>query len=267
MSENRRTPKQMWMTIVVMLIMAGFYFFSAYQQYRKENKTPTPPPTAAQQSATQEISLPLVAVPGDTTAVSLPVAADADFDYYVLALSWSPDYCATDGSNDNQQCSVGRRLAFVLHGLWPQYEKGYPSNCSNENFPSSLKEDYTGLYPNTALFSYEWEKHGTCSGLTPEQYLAASKTLKEGVVIPAEYQSPAEPFRVTTTDLKAAFITANPGLTADGMAVTCSDSGRFLRELRLCFTLDGQPRACGSDVLKDASKSCGQPDFLVRSVK
>lgn len=259
MQADRRTPKQMWMTVIFMLILASFYFYSAYKQAREESET-TPQP---------EASLPVV-LPSQPPATAVPavtVNPEADFDYYVLALSWSPDYCATDGDDDTQQCSLGRKLAFVLHGLWPQYEKGYPSDCSEEKLPAGLIEQFPNLYPNTSLYRHEWEKHGTCSGLSAQDFLALSKSLKESVVIPAEYQSPAEPFRVTVQDLKAAFIAANPALTEDGLAVTCSDSGRFLRELRVCYALDGQPRACGADVLKDAAKSCGRADFLVRSVK
>ncbi len=52
------------------------------------------------------------------------------FDYFALALSWSPTYCATPaGENDRSQCSPGRRFAFVVHGLWPQHEKGWPEYC------------------------------------------------------------------------------------------------------------------------------------------
>src|SRR6185437_7643363 len=53
------------------------------------------------------------------------------FDYYVLVLSWSPTYCAEKGDSDRMQCnrSDGRRYSFILHGLWPQYERGYPSDC------------------------------------------------------------------------------------------------------------------------------------------
>ncbi len=264
MQQDRRTPKQMWMSVFVMLVLAGFYFYNAYKQAREADTPVTPQPAV---ESTLVVNLPGASTVQPTGALALPVSADADFDYYVLSLSWSPDYCATDGSDDTQQCSLGRKLAFVLHGLWPQYENGYPSYCSEENFPSSLKQEYPNLYPNTSLYTHEWEKHGTCSGLSPEDFLILSKAVKESVVIPAAYQSPAEPFRVTLQQVKDAFTTANPSISEDGLAVMCSGSGRFLSELRVCFSLDGQPRACSTDVLKDASKSCARADFLVRNVK
>ena len=55
------------------------------------------------------------------------------FDFYVFSLSWSPSFCASAGerggvSKSQQiQCGGERPYAFVVHGLWPQYEKGFPN--------------------------------------------------------------------------------------------------------------------------------------------
>ncbi|MBT3339105.1 MAG: ribonuclease [Anaerolineae bacterium] len=185
----------------------------------------------------------------------------------MMALSWSPDYCASNGSNDPQQCSIGKKLDFVLHGLWPQYESGYPSYCSTESMDYDLIDEYWGLYPSEKLFDHEWEKHGTCTGLTPEGYLLWSQELKEGLEIPAAFDSPLEPFRTDAEELKEAFIETNPEFSEDSFAVYCSDSGRFLKEIFVCYEKDGDPRACSGELLKKASKSCGQPDFLVRNTR
>jgi ribonuclease T2 len=192
--------------------------------------------------------------------------ATYDFDYYVLVLSWSPDYCATSGEDDTQQCSVGKKLGFVLHGLWPQYEKGYPSYCSNENMPADVKAQFPQLYPSTALYDHEWEKHGTCSGLRPEEYLALSKALKDSVAIPSAYRSPAQPFRTTPAGLEDSFVAANSELSTDTLAVDCSGSGRFLQALYVCFTVDGTPQACGAGIVKQTAGSCDS-SFLVRNVR
>lgn len=195
------------------------------------------------------------------------VADAAQFDFYVLALSWSPDYCANESNEDSQQCRIGRKLGFVLHGLWPQYNQGYPSDCATTTVPKDVKAKFPGLYPNPNLLDHEWEKHGTCSGLKPEQYLALSKRIKESVVIPAAYRSPEKPFRVTAVQLKQAFVTDNPGLNKSMIAAYCSGSGRFLKEIYLCFTLDGKPTTCSQEIHKRAERSCQQPDFLVRNVR
>lgn len=204
------------------------------------------------------------ATPRATKTPSAP-ADFGDFDYFVLALSWAPDFCASN--DDPQQCALGRQLGFVLHGLWPQYNTGYPSSCTNEKLPAEVKKQFPGLFPNDKLYSHEWEKHGTCSGLSPVDYLSLSKQFKESVVVPPAYKKPQEPFRITTAQLKEAFIQTNPGFSTDNLAPNCSGSGRFLAEVYVCFAKDGSPAACGSDVLKSSAKSCAQKDYLVRNTR
>ena len=189
------------------------------------------------------------------------------FDYYVLALSWSPDYCAAKGSGDPQQCGNGKQLGFVLHGLWPQYDRGYPQSCTTEAFDPQIQQQFPDLYPSSKLFTHEWEKHGTCSGLSQLQYHQLAKTLKDSVKIPDRYVRPAQPVRVTLAQFKQNFVKANPGFTEQSVAPSCSGSGRFLQETLVCHSKDGQPGVCSEEVLRRSQKSCGQPSFLVRSVR
>jgi ribonuclease T2 len=189
------------------------------------------------------------------------------FDYYALTLSWSPDYCAAKGSQDPQQCGEGRQLGFVLHGLWPQFNQGWPQDCTTEAFDSKMLQQFPDLYPSKKLYTHEWEKHGTCSGLSQSQYHTLAQTLKNNVAIPTAYSQPAKPFRTTLTKLKQDFIQANPGMSADSVAPTCSGSGRFLQEVVVCHSKEGQPGTCSAEVLKRSSRSCGQSDLLVRSVR
>lgn len=209
-------------------------------------------------------------VPGlviSSTAIAQNRGTPGKFDFYVLALSWSPDYCATKGNRDPQQCKSGKKLGFVLHGLWPQYQKGYPANCSTEKLPLSAKQQFPNLFPSDKLYDHEWEKHGTCSGKTPLEYLALSKQYKDSVTIPTAYNRPIQPFRATIKDLKSAFVNANSQFSADGIAPSCSDSGRFLQEVLICYSKDGKPGSCSAEVLRRSQKSCGQANFLVRSVR
>ena len=191
----------------------------------------------------------------------------ADFDFYVLSLSWSPDYCATADNADPNQCSVGKKLGFVLHGLWPQYNSGYPSDCTTTRLPDKVLAKFSNLFPSTSLAIHEWRKHGTCSGLTPEGYLSLAKDIKSSVAIPIDYQRPTKALRVTVDDLKQAFIDANPNFTAATVVVNCSGSGRFLKEIYVCFSIDGEPIECSRELQKDESRSCKNADFLVRNVK
>ncbi len=189
----------------------------------------------------------------------------SQFDFYVLALSWSPDFCADN--NDPQQCSLGKKLGFVLHGLWPQYNSGYPSNCSTEKMPAAVKAKFPNLYPNQKLYDHEWSKHGTCASLTPEEYLALSKSLKDSVTIPKIYKSPEKSIRVTPKKFKQDIVAANSALSENSLAVNCSGNGRFLTEMFVCFSIDGQPTACSQELHKRAARSCQNPDFLVRNVR
>ncbi len=212
-------------------------------------------------------SLLLISIGVPNTAIAQNRGTPGKFDFYVLTLSWSPDYCATNGNRDQQQCNSGRKLGFVLHGLWPQYQKGYPANCSTQKLPPELKQQFQGLYPSNQLFNHEWEKHGTCSGKTPREYLALSKQFKESVAIPQAYNRPNKPFRTTIKDLRSTFVGANNTLTANGIAPYCSGSGRFFKEVFFCYSKDGQPGTCSAEILKSSQKSCGQPNFLVRNVR
>jgi ribonuclease T2 len=212
-------------------------------------------------------SLLITSLTVSNSALAQNTGTPGKFDFYVLTLSWSPDYCATNQKPDPNQCNVGKKLGFVLHGLWPQYQKGYPANCSTQKLTPAIKQQFPGLYPSAGLYNHEWEKHGTCSGKTPQQYLALSKQLKDSVAIPTAYNRPPKPFRTTVAGLKTAFITANSEFTANGIAPSCSDSGRFLQEVFFCYSEDGKAGICSEEILTRSRKSCGQADFLVRSVR
>ena len=131
------------------------------------------------------------------------------------------------------------------------------ADCSNVTLPKDAQQKFPNLYPSPKLYTHEWDKHGTCSGLKPLEYLTLSKTLKESIAIPAAYRNPAKAFRTTVDDLKTAFVEANSSLSEDALAVQCSGSGRFLKELVVCFSRDGQPIACSTEIQKDAAKSAG----------
>ncbi|MDP2827094.1 MAG: hypothetical protein Q8O37_00655 [Sulfuricellaceae bacterium] len=187
------------------------------------------------------------------------------FDYYVLALSWSPDHCA-ERPSDRGQC--GRPLGFVLHGLWPQYWRGYPSDCTQQPAPRDARDKFPGLYPSDFLFTHEWKKHGTCSGLVPDAYYALSKKAKQSISIPTAYRQPKTPFRADSNQLKADFARINPGMNPESIAVFCSGSGRFMKEILVCLDkTGGHSVSCSAEVDHKARKSCAGPDFLVSNVR
>lgn len=198
-------------------------------------------------------------------AASAHAGTPGQFDYYALALSWSPSFCATH--TDPNQCASGRQLGFVLHGLWPQYATGYPDTCSTQPLPDADRQQYAPLYPAPKLIVHEWAKHGTCSGLAPAAYFTLSDKLRKQLVIPSEYQRPAAPIRVSNAGFIAAFAKANRALPSDGLLPFCAGGGRFLSEVHACYDKQGGAMSCGASEVKRSAKSCGQDTFLVQSVR
>ena len=175
------------------------------------------------------------------------------FDYYVLALSWSPTYCA-DRSDDraDPQCDVsgGRPYAFVLHGLWPQYERGWPQDCRSSDrgwVPGPVAERMLDIMPSKKLIFHEYRKHGTCSGLGVDGYFDLARQLYDKVKIPRPLRAADRRSRCRSAPASSIrdFIAANPELKPDMIAVQCGGTGNRLKEVRICFDKGGAFRACG----------------------
>lgn len=190
-------------------------------------------------------------------SAAIPPAADAGrtgdgrlaegngFDFYVLSLSWSPSYCEAEGEDANrQQCASGRPYAFVVHGLWPQFEKGYPETCATDDptVPDGLVRSLYDLMPSAGLIRHQWRKHGTCSGLSQADYFAVLRAAREKVAIPGAYRRLDDYMTVDPDAVERDFRDANGGLPGDGVAVTCDR--RYLREVRICMTRDLSFRPC-----------------------
>lgn len=167
------------------------------------------------------------------------------FDFYVLSLSWSPSYCETAGNRaDPAQCRRGKPLSFVIHGLWPQYDHGFPQDCSYN--PPRVSDrtinSMLDIMPSRRLVIYEWRKHGTCSGLSPDDYFALVRRAFARVKIPAQFEQTSQWQTVSPPEIENAFRVANPKLEGDMIAVTCDR--RHLREVRICMSKDLEFRAC-----------------------
>jgi ribonuclease T2 len=189
-----------------------------------------------------------------------------DFDFYVLALSWSPGFCEIDGGRgrNREQCAPGANLGFVVHGLWPQYERGYPSDCGAfGRSPSRMAMDQVeGLFPTESLARYQWRKHGTCSGSSPADYFADVRRAREKVKIPPALTAVDSDRSWTALDLERAFVDANPGLRTDMMSVSCRRG--VLEEVRICFSKDLRGfRSC-----QEVDRSgCRAPDFRINAIR
>jgi len=170
-----------------------------------------------------------------------------EFDYWLLALSWSPGWCAVEGdARSADQCAARHDHGFLLHGLWPQFEAGgWPEFCKSPHAPPARAETraMADIMGSGGRAWHQWRKHGTCSGLAPRAYFEASRRTYRAVGMPPVFRRLGAPRRLAPSLVEEAFAEVNPGLTPDMMVVSCV-AGR-ITELRICLDRAFAPRPCG----------------------
>jgi ribonuclease T2 len=169
----------------------------------------------------------------------------ASFDYYLMVLSWAPDFCASPGtSHDPAECAPGKRIGFVVHGLWQQAAAGRGPVCTadGQKVPARIVDLMLTYMASKGLIQHEWNAHGSCSGLNLDDYFAAIRKARDAVAIPSAFRSPNGESTMTAAQIEAAFASANPSFPAQAFRATCS--GGALRDVRVCFSKDLSPRAC-----------------------
>lgn len=187
-----------------------------------------------------------------------------DFDYYVMSLSWSANWCALEGdARGEDQCDPRHNYTFTLHGLWPQNERGWPSYCQTgardpSRGQSAAMADIMG---SGGLAWYQWKKHGRCSGLTAQDYFATARRAYDSITIPPVFAKLNRSVKVPASVIEDAFLQTNPKLTAGMITITC-DRG-MIQEARICLTKDLEPRACSRDVARD----CRMTDAVLNAVR
>jgi ribonuclease T2 len=177
------------------------------------------------------------------------------FDYYVLSLSWSPSWCDLEGDGKGaDQCDARHDYGFTLHGLWPQFEQGWPSFCQTVERPPSrqMTAEMVDIMGSGGLAWHQWDKHGRCSGLSAEQYFSTSRAAYDAVQRPEVFRRLLKPLTFPATVVETAFVQANPNLSRDMISVTCK-RGHF-QEVHICLTKDLQPRKCGADLRRDCQQ-------------
>jgi ribonuclease T2 len=196
--------------------------------------------------------------------LATPAAAQdtaGEFDYYVMALSWSANWCALEGDNrQSPQCDDDTGNGWILHGLWPQYERGYPANCRTTFRPPSRGQtgDMADIMGTSGLAWHQWRKHGVCSGLDPADYYALSREAYGRITRPEVFRKLTKTLTLPATLIEEAFVKANPDMTPDGITVTCKQG--YVQEARICLTRDLEFRTCGRDVIRDCGLSDAQFD-------
>lgn len=194
------------------------------------------------------LSLSLPFVPGRASAQDARQNQPGQFDFYVLSLSWSPSFCeaAAERAPDQPlppECT-GKVFPFVVLGLWPQYEKGFPEFCQqpaprlDRNAVSSMLD----LMPAPRLIFNEWDRHGTCSGLSAHAYFETVRKARAMIKIPDPYLEPTHEITAAPDEIADAFVKANPGLTRASMAVSCD--AKRLTEVRICVGKDLRFHEC-----------------------
>jgi ribonuclease T2 len=187
-----------------------------------------------------------------------------DFSYYLLSLSWSPAFCLS--SPNSAECKGPRRYGFIVHGLWPQNEKGWPENCDvHTQVPDDVAKGISDLMPARGLIYHEWTAHGSCSGLDPAAFFGLVRRAYNEITIPTEFTQSSQPIEQSPAAVLSAFQHANSKLPPLSVVVTCSgqDTPR-LREVHVCLDRELSPRACSADAARGA---CRAPTLIVPPVR
>lgn len=188
----------------------------------------------------------------------LPVGATAkdeksgEFDYYVMALSWSANWCALEGDARNSpQCDDRHAHGWILHGLWPQFHRGFPSFCRTVHRAPSrgMTNEMADIMGTSGLAWHQWKKHGVCTGLSARAYYELSREAYGTVTRPNIFRRLDKTVRLPASVVEDAFLKENGAIEPDGLTVTCKAG--YIQEVRVCLSKDLSPVPCGQDVVKD----------------
>lgn len=200
--------------------------------------------------------------------MALPALSDGDrpgeFDYYVLALSWSPNWCAVEGdARQSDQCDPRHDHGWIMHGLWPQYHRGYPEFCQTAKRPPSrgMTAGMADIMGTSGLAWHQWRKHGTCTGLSAGDYYALSRDAYARVVRPMLFRKLDRAVKLPASVVEDAFLKDNPAIERDGITITCRQG--HIQEARICLSRSLKPVPCGQDVVRD----CKMRDAIFEPVR
>ena len=171
--------------------------------------------------------------------------------HYVLSLTWSPRFCATSIGTDADtrfQC-VQNRFGFAVHGLWAQSRGArdkcdQPRNCAIGLVSDSLVKTHLCTMPGVQLIQSQWQKHGTCSGLSQPQWFSVIDSLWEGLSLPDPRKMAGAGGTISVKALRDSVARRNGarGMVSGGVMVGAHDG--HLEELRLCYDTSFKPAAC-----------------------
>ncbi len=178
-------------------------------------------------------------------------SAPGQFDFYVLNLSWSPEYC--QGHPGAAECAQHR--AFTLHGLWPQNTNGtYPEDCSDAPGPANPSQ-YADIYPDATLLQHEWQTHGTCSGLGPDAFFELARKAEQSIHIPGGLSNLTQQTSLPPAQIITMFTQSNGSVPASGVAISCGNN--YLTAVEVCLDKNLKAESCS------AVKTCGATQVRV----
>jgi ribonuclease T2 len=164
--------------------------------------------------------------------------ASATFDFYLLNLSWSPEFCHSHPTA--AECAA--HSTFVLHGLWPQNNGGsYPQNCSSAPGPADPSQ-YGDIYPDPSLLQHEWKTHGTCSGLSPDDFFSSARKAFHSVTIPPKLAGLQSQISLPPGQILELFTASNPQIPQAALALSCGSN--YLTAVEVCLDKSLQPITC-----------------------
>lgn len=188
------------------------------------------------------------------TGAPAPLGQDQ---YLVLAVSWTPSWCAVEGdARGAARCAPGAGSSWLVHGLWPQYQAGgWPEFCDSPHPAPSRAQTaaMVDIMGDGGLAAHQWRKHGSCMGLDADAYFATTRRAFEALVLPETISAQTTEMRTTPAALLAAFRAANPAFAEDMAVLTCRDG--LAQELRLCLDAGLRPQSCDADLLARACRA------------
>ncbi len=175
--------------------------------------------------------------PASTQHSALPIGTG--FDYYLLNLSWSPEFCHSHPGA--AECAA--HSTFVLHGLWPQnFDGTYPESCSNAPGPAD-PSSFSDIYPEAGLLQHEWRAHGTCSGLNADAFFTTARTAYRSIVIPQKLQTLKNQASMSPNQIMNLFMEDNPRIPRESLTVSCGNN--YLTAVEICLDKTLRPIQCG----------------------
>ncbi len=166
-------------------------------------------------------------------------AEPGHFDFYLLNLSWSPEFCAKHASSP--QCAV--RPGFVLHGLWPQNRDGsWPANCATRAPGPTHPSAWLDITPDLSLIAHEWTKHGACTTLDGDSYFMLARQAYRSIIIPQRFLQLDHEIAMTPDEILGQFLQANRSLSSGNINLECEDA--HLTAIEFCLGKDLRPVSC-----------------------